>query len=51
MNMKIAQEKQQQKTNSTTQINGYALTMQIKQKLKVEENVNMENEVSNFYYC
>lgn len=51
MNMKIAQEKQQQKTKNTTQISGYVPTMQIKQKLKVEENANMETEASNFYYC
>lgn len=48
MNMKIVQEKQQLKTNDTTQISGYAHTMQIKQRLKVEENVNMETEASNF---
>ena len=49
--MKIAQEKQQLKTNNTTQTSGYVPTMRIKQKLKVEENVNMETEASNFYYC
>ena len=51
MNMKIAQEKQQLKTKNTTQISGYVPIMQIKQKLKVGENVNMETEASNFYYC
>ena len=49
--MKIVQERQQLKTNNTTQISGYVLTMRIKLKLKVEENVNMETEASNFYYC
>jgi len=49
--MKIAQEKQQLKTKNITQISGYAPTMQIKQKLKVGESVNMETEASNFYYC
>ena len=48
MNMKIAQGKQQQRTNNTIQISGYVHTMQIKQRLKVEENVNMETEASNF---
>jgi hypothetical protein len=51
VNMKIAQEKQQLKTKNTTQISGCAPTMRIKQKSKVEENVNTETEASNFYYC
>lgn len=48
--MKIAQEKQQLKTKNITQINGCVPTTQIKQKLRVEESVNMEIEASNFYY-
>ncbi len=48
-NMKNAQEQQQLKTKNITQINGYALTMQIRRKLKEEENVNMEIELSNSY--
>jgi hypothetical protein len=48
--MKIAQGKQPQKTNNTAQTSGYAHTTQIKQRLKAEENVNMETEASNFYY-
>lgn len=40
---------QQLKIKNTTMINGYALSTQIKQKLKGDENVNMETELSNFY--
>jgi len=47
--MKIAQEEQRLKTKNTTQISGYVPTMQIKQKLRVGENVNMETEAGNFY--
>lgn len=47
--MKNAQEMQQLKIKNTTPISGYALSTQIKQKLKGDENVNMETELSNFY--
>jgi hypothetical protein len=35
---------QQLKTNNTTPTSGYVPTMRIKQKLKVEESVNMETD-------
>ena len=47
--MKNVQEMQELKIKNITPISGYALSMQIKQKLKEGENVNMETELSNFF--
>ena len=49
MNTKSVQEAQQLKITNITQINGYVLFTQIKQKLKEGENANTEIELSDFF--
>ena len=48
VNTKSVQEAQQLKITNITQINGYVLFTQIKQKLKEGENANTVIEATNF---
>ena len=48
VNTKSVQEAQQLKITNITQISGYVLFTQIKQKLKEGENANTEIELSDF---